>query len=231
MPGRVDRQRRSLDDEESVSEPLDEGPEYEDVYKISRQKTDPESGMMSEELCMLIRIRAKFTINFEAKPPSPVQTDSVTTELPLVPDNINGTCIMETEVAKIFMFWSGYNFTLEFIKNPEGNSFYMNRAILQYNTKHPDLASDFKYAAYSGINTLQTKPGLNFFFTPLGKSFVCRRAEDQGPKKLFSVARNKYEGYMDMWNTKFQPFVVRAGGVWGSEKPCLSAEIRRSRWV
>jgi len=36
-------------------------------------------------------------------------------------------------------------------------------------------------------------------------------------------------GEMEMWNTKFQPFVVRAGGEWGEPKPCLDADIRRSR--
>ena len=126
--------------------------------------------------------------------------------------------------------YSGYNFTLEFIKNPEGNSFYMNRALLQYDTRHPDIYSIFKYAAYQGIIRLETKPGLNFFFTPLGKSFVCRNAEDQGPMKLYNTKKNQIEGSMDMWNTKFQPFVVRAGGEWGSEKPCLAAEIRKSRY-
>ena len=117
-----------------------DGPEYNDVYKISRQKSDPETGILEEELCMLIRVRARFTINFEAKPPSPVKVDTKVVDLPSIPDSVNGTCIMETEVAKIFMFWSGYNFTLEFIKNPEGNSYYMNRVIIQYNTKHPDLS-------------------------------------------------------------------------------------------
>ena len=74
-------------------------------------------------------------------------------------------------------------------------------------------------------------PGLNFFFTPLGKSFICRRAEDQGPLKLFKVTGGEMVmvGEMEMWNTKFQPFVVRAGGEWGEPKPCLDADIRRSR--
>merc|ERR1719410_2249240 len=158
---------------------------------------------------MLIRLSASFTINFEAKPPSPVVVDTKIVELPSRPDNVNGTCVMETEMAKIFMFWSGYNFTLEFIKNPEGNSYYMNRALIQYNTKHPDLAKDFQYAALQGVVTLQTMPGLNFFFTPLGKSFICRRAEDQGPMKLYNVARNEIAGSLEMRDTKFQPFVVR----------------------
>ena len=51
---------------------------------------------------------------------------------------------------------------------------------------------DFQYAANTGTVTLQTMPGLNFFFTPLGKSFVCRLPEDQGPMKLYNVARYIY---------------------------------------
>ena len=52
---------------------------------------------------------------------------------------------------------------------------------------------DFQYAATTGTVTLQTMPGLNFFFTPLGKSFVCRLPEDQGPMKLYNVARYIYK--------------------------------------
>ena len=63
---------------------------------------------------------------------------------------------------------------------------------------------DFQYAALQGVVTLQTMPGLNFFFTPLGKSFICRRAEDQGPLKLFRVSGGEMVmvGEMEMWNTK-----------------------------
>ena len=231
IPGSVERQRRALEDDDTEAGAGDDlvGPEYDDVFKISRQKTNHETGLLSEELCMLIRISARFTIMFETKPPSSVQVDEVVVDLPVNPDRVNGTCVSEKEVAKIFVFWSGYNFTLEFIKNPEGNSFYLNRAILQYDTKHPDLYSDFKYSAGQGIMKLETMPGLNFFFTPLGKSFVCSNSEDQGPMKLYNADKNQIQGSMEMWNTKFQPFVVRAGGGWGPEKPCLAAEIRKSR--
>merc|ERR1711936_532414 len=101
--------------------------------------------------------------------------------------------------------------------------------MFQYNTKHPDLARDFQYSANQGLVHLETKPGQNYFFTPLGKSFVCRKSEDQGPMKLYNLASKQIEGSVDMWNTKFQPFVVRAGGGWGGEKPCLDAKIRRAR--
>ena len=91
------------------------------------------------------------------------------------------------------------------------------------------LSRDFQFAANTGLVHLETKPGQNYFFTPLGKSFSCRKAEDQGPMKLYNLARQQIEGSVDMWDTKFQPFVVRAGGSWGEQKPCLDAEIRRAR--
>ena len=53
--------------------------------------------------------------------------------------------------------------------------------------------------------------------------------EDQGPMKLYNLATQQIEGMVEMWDTKFQPFVVRAGGSWGEKKPCLDAEIRRAR--
>ena len=33
---------------------------------------------------------------------------------------------------------------------------------------------------------LNTKEGGNFYFTPLGKSYVCEDGEDQGPLKLYN---------------------------------------------
>ena len=153
LPGVVERRKRALEDDvmDSEGDTTTNYAEYEDVYTVSRKKSDPETGIETDELCMLIRLSASFTINFEAKPPSPVMVDTKSVDLPSRPDNVNGTCVMETEVAKIFMFWSGYNFTLEFIKNPEGNSYYMNRALIQYNTKHPDLA---KYEHFPTFNSL-----------------------------------------------------------------------------
>ena len=138
----MERRKRALEDDNTgnANENLSPEPEYEDVFTVSRKKSDPKTGMETEELCMLIRLSASFTINFEAMPPSPVMVDTKRVELPSRPDKVNGTCIMESEVAKIFIFWSGYNFSLEFIKNPEGNSYYMNKGLIQYNTKHPDLA-------------------------------------------------------------------------------------------
>ena len=135
FPGVTERMRRSLDDGELETEP-----NYENIFKVQRHVTEPVSGIKKEELCMLIRIKAKITINFDARPPSPVHVGTKEVNLPEKPDKINGTCVLETDIAKIFLFWSGYNFSMEFIKNPEGNSYYMNRVMFQYNTKHPDLA-------------------------------------------------------------------------------------------
>ena len=58
LPGVVERRRRALEEEEPGAEDAELGlaaAEYEDVYKISRQRSDPKSGMVTEELCMLIR--------------------------------------------------------------------------------------------------------------------------------------------------------------------------------
>ena len=38
---------------------------------------------------------------------------------------------------------------------------------------------------------LETIPEQNFFWTPLGKSYSCWEAEDQGPLKLFNVAADE----------------------------------------
>jgi len=105
----------------------------------------------------------------------------------------------------------------------------MNRAILVYDTQHPDLFKDFEYAVNRGKVHLETRPGKNFFFTPLGKSYICMKSDDQGPLKLFNIKSEQIEGSLDMWETRFQPFVKRAGGVWGEPKRCLPHEIRQGR--
>jgi len=228
LPGVVERRRRELPEDEEVEDAADNS-EYEDVFKISRHKLDPVSGIRSEEICMFIKTRAKFIVNFETVPPSSVKVDSKIYQLPATPEKVNGTCVLESETAKIFIFWSGFNFSIEFIKNPEGNSYYMNRMILVYDTRHPDLAEDFQYAAYKGKIHLETRPGKNFFFTPLGKSYICMKSADQGPLKLFNIKRQEIEGSVDLWETRFQPFVARAGGKWGAPKRCLPHEIREMR--
>ena len=144
---------------------------------------------------------------------------------PMMPDAVNGTCALKTETSAIFIFWAGFNLTFEFVKNPEGNSYYMNRVILIYDTEHPSLKKDFEYANTHGKIHLETRPGKNFFFTPLGKAYLCYKAENQvfyelplspllkiqiqGPLKLWNVAKNQIEGEISLSDTKFQPFVVR----------------------
>ena len=98
---------------------------------------------------------------------------------PMMPDGVNGTCALKTEVSAIHIFWAGFNLTFEFVKNPEGNSYYMNRVILIYDTEHPSLKGDFEYANTHGKIHLETRPGKNFFFTPLGKAYLCYKAKNQ----------------------------------------------------
>ena len=137
--------------------------------------------------------RVDFTINFETRSGSPVAIASKAYEMPnkpMVPDAVNGTCALKTEVSAIHVFWAGFNLTLEFIKNPEGNSYYMNRVVLIYNTEHPSLKGDFAYANTHGKIHLETRPGKNFFFTPLGKAYLCYKAENQVGEKSKANGKN-----------------------------------------
>lgn len=61
---------------------------------------------------------------------------------------------------------------------------------------------------------LNTKEGGNFYFTPLGKSYVCEVGDDQGPLPLYNQD-DEMVGNLTLFNTKFQPFVKRAKGEWG----------------
>jgi len=242
-PGVVERQRREVggpdddygQDDEVVAEVLSykeqEVNAEVNTFKISKKVVD-DAGMVQEEMCIFMRTRVDFTINFETRPGSPVAIASKAYEMPnkpMVPDAVNGTCALKTEVSAIHVFWAGFNLTLEFIKNPEGNSYYMNRVVLIYNTEHPSLKGDFAYANTHGKIHLETRPGKNFFFTPLGKAYLCYKAENQGPLKLWNVDKNQIEGELSLSDTKFQPFVVRAHGKWGESKRCLPLKIRQMR--
>ena len=79
------------------------------------------------------------------------------------------------------MTWSVFNFSLIFTENPEGNSYYLNTAILKYNQS----LGIFQDTTYKGRVVAKTQKGWNYYFTPLGKSWVCRRAEDQGTLNLY----------------------------------------------
>jgi hypothetical protein len=46
---------------------------------------------------------------------------------------------------------------------------------------------------------LETIPDENFFWTPLGKSYSCWEAEDQGPLKLFNVAADEVSVYIRLY--------------------------------
>ena len=72
----------------------------------------------------------------------------------------------------------------------------------------------FSDATYRGPVTLRTRQGYNFYFTPLGKSYMCKNGEDQGPLDLYNV-NLEIVGTLELWNSKFQPFVKRAKGDWG----------------
>lgn len=122
------------------------------------------------------------------------------------------------------MTWSVFNFSMVFTENPEGNSYYLDTVILKYN-QSLDL---FRDTTYHGSVVAETEQGWNYYFTPLGKSWVCRRAEDQGTLKLFNEDDEEI-GNMTLYNIKIQPFVKRAKGDWGEELHCLDRETQNLR--
>ncbi|XP_040565314.1 uncharacterized protein [Lepeophtheirus salmonis] len=144
-------------------------------------------------------------------------------EMPVSP-NITGSCIMTGDSSMISMLWSVYNFSLIFTKNPEGNSYYLNRASLVF-TQDEDI---FPYSDYNGKVILETKSGKNYYFTPLGKSYYCQKGRDQGPLKMYNTD-DEVMGNITLYNSRFQPFVKRAKGVWGEKVECLSREIQTLR--
>ena len=46
---------------------------------------------------------------------------------------ISGSCVRDGDTAVLTMRWNVFNFSLVFTQNPEGNSYYLNKAILRYN--------------------------------------------------------------------------------------------------
>ena len=130
-------------------------------------------------------------------------------ELPPEPE-ITGSCVRDGDTAVLTMRWSVFNFSLIYTENPEGNSYYLNTAILRYN-QSIDL---FRDASYRSDVRIQTRKGWNYYFTPLGKSYACDHGEDQGPLSLFNVHDEKV-GNMTLYKTRVQPFVKRAKGDWG----------------
>ena len=162
--------------------------------------------------CILLKTRVTFYLQYRTHTHGP---QSVRIDLPAEPE-ISGSCVREGDTAVLTMRWSVFNFTLIYTENPEGNSYYLNTAVLRYNQS---LAA-FADANYRGDVKVQTKKGWNYYFTPLGKSYVCVNGEDQGPLSLFNVHGEKV-GNMSLYNTKVQPFVKRAKGDWGPGKQTI----------
>ena len=79
--------------------------------------------------CILAKTEAKFLLDYRTLRYG-VQTANV--DLPMNPD-VSGSCVREGDTAVLTMRWSVFNFSLVFTENPEGNSYYLNQAILKYN--------------------------------------------------------------------------------------------------
>lgn len=153
---------------------------------------------------------------------------TVTVELPKEPD-VSGSCVRDGDTSVLTMRWGGvFNFSLIFTKNPEGNSYYLNTGLLKYNQS----LGVFTDATYRGPVILQTKKSWNFYFTALGHSYTCTNGEDQGPLDLYNED-DELVGNMTLYNTRFQPFVKRAKGDWGSGEHCLpkATQIMREEVV
>ena len=46
---------------------------------------------------------------------------------------LTGSCVRTGITAILNFHWSVFKFSLIFDENPEGNSYYMNKAVLEYN--------------------------------------------------------------------------------------------------
>ena len=121
-----------------------------------------------------------------------------------------GRCVLEGDTAVLSLLWDVFNFTLVWTETAERDMYYLNRAILMYDQDSPL----FPGATFKGSVDLQTRPGENFYFTDMGKSYRCTVKEDQGPLTLYNRDIEPV-GTMALYNTKFQPFVKRAKGDWG----------------
>ena len=187
----VSRQRRAAGTESDLGE---------EVYTLYSLGGAP---------CILMKTNAIFYLDYRTHTHG-VETAKV--ELPPEPE-ITGSCVRDGDTAVLTMRWSVFNFSLIYTENPEGNSYYLNTAILRYN-QSIDL---FRDASYRSDVRIQTRKGWNYYFTPLGKSYACDHGEDQGPLSLFNVHDEKV-GNMTLYKTRVQPFVKRAKGDWGPGK-------------
>merc|ERR1712223_2294643 len=202
--GFVERQRRSTTGMEEV-------PEDEPTYTLYSLGGAP---------CIMAKVDAIFHLDYRTLRHG-VQT--VRVDLPKEPE-VSGSCVRDGDTAVLTMSWSVFNFSLVFTENPEGNSYYLNTAILKYNQS----LSSFQDTSYHGNVIARTAKGWNYNFTPLGKSWVCVEAKDQGTLKLYNVD-DEIIGNMTLYNIKVQPFVKRAKGKWGEELHCLERETQNMR--
>ena len=111
-PGFVERQRRSSGYEE-VSED-------EPTYTLYSLGGAP---------CIMAKVDAIFKLEYRTLRHG-IQV--ATFELPKEPE-VSGSCVRDGDTAVLTMTWSVFNFSLIFTENPEGNSYYLNTALLKYN--------------------------------------------------------------------------------------------------
>lgn len=202
-PGFVERHRRASGYEE-VS---DDEPTYT-LYSLGGAP------------CIMAKVDAIFKLEYRTLRHG---KQVATVHLPKEPD-VSGSCVRDGDTAVLTMTWSVFNFSLVFTENPEGNSYYLNTAVLIYNQS----LSIFQDTSYHGKVIASTEEGWNYYFTPLGKSWVCVKAEDQGTLDLFNEDYERI-GNMTLFNIKVQPFVKRAKGEWGAELHCLDRETQNQR--
>ena len=179
---------------------MDEPPEDEPTYVLYSLGGAP---------CIMAQLDAIFYLEYHTLRHG---IQKVQVELPKEP-KVSGSCVRDGDTAVLTMTWSVFNFSLVFTENPEGNSYYLNTAILKYN-QSLDMFTD---ASYHKRVIAKTQKGWNYYFTPLGKSWVCVKAEDQGTLRLFNED-DEVIGNMTLYNIKVQPFVKRAKGKWGQGK-------------
>jgi len=201
--GFVERQRRSSG--------IEEVSEDEPTYTLYSLGGAP---------CIMAKVDAIFNLEYRTLRHG---TQNVKIDLPKEPE-VSGSCVRDGDTAVLTMSWSVFNFSLVFTQNPEGNSYYLNTAILKYNQS----LSMFTDTSYHGNVIARTEKGWNYYFTPLGKSWVCVKAADQGTLRLYNVD-DEIIGNMTLYNIKVQPFVKRAKGKWGEELHCLERETQNMR--
>ena len=122
-PGFVERQRRASGQEEV--------PEDEPTYVLYSLGGAP---------CIMAQLDAIFYLEYHTLRHG---IQKVRVDLPKEP-TVTGSCVRDGDTAVLTMTWSVFNFSLVFTENPEGNSYYLNTAILKYN-QSLDMFTDASY--------------------------------------------------------------------------------------